>query len=1648
MPLPDLTGDIVLNDKSEQAFQSVIRNAGAANQAVNLTGQQLRQLEGYLQQFGLRMDTLTGRFADLGTGASLPFADALRRLPADAESGIAAFDRLVGNLRALTNEEEGAGTAARRLADNLNVLGSPNSAGLTRLQTQLTQMRQQAESLSTRANTLSQIQNVGGDTNQIRATTEELKDLGSTAKDVREQTNALRDSLKQVADPKTADMERFQNEFLGIEQNIKQATSRLGSMKKEMLATFGPEFAAGLGEEIEQGLQQKIGKGIKNFVALTPGGLIPGSDRALLALGSAFESMSPAILLAAGSLGLFAAAGAGAYLSVRQMEASLRQLEINGLMRQRFSVTFNVDDVDKAVTDLKAQLGNRLTKQEAFEIALKVDKTSVLTDLTELGAVIKVIQGYATAYGLEWKGVSLQVIEAINQVDGSFLENGGYIDSAKGALVEYAEAHGTTYQALTKTEQQQALINALFEKLGPIAADAKTPVDNLAGAQEALGTSFTESKTAIGDWFAVWLNPQATSFAEEFTRRLNNVRTYIDDFNAYLAGQTNEQILKNRLGDSGARNFENVQLELERIRKEQREISSLGSSASESDREQLQHVMDRLEARRRELQAGMDKAFAQLKAGEQISPLPESTHPGDFLIQLENNQAKINAQYKKEIAAANDQVTATTQKVTEAEAALQRVQSGEAQAVYAATQGNAAAIEQRKQQLATATQQVQQLEAALANPPKIANPQATDMERQIATMKSQRLDVIQTLIDTNAQMSTLGDLAKSGQVVAGFDQQLKALQSSGVSNVTEMEKQNKEIARLSQERAIAFSQFQMAVQDAVGKGIALPTSGSLDEIMKAIGAATTENTTKLQAYQTQIDQTSAKIGDMETRLSKLPGPQIDTAALGQIQTQLDQARQTKTALENEVAQLQQQMNDQARTASATSALAKQQAESALTDAQGKLAAANALTELLAAERAYLLSHQQLLDAQQSGNVGLELQAEQTERNALNQMQLMQLQAKATIGAQAYADSIKRVAEALGQPALATPTAAPGQQGNGWQDALNRLQGIADQNPVQWPVVLAPPQTGTAGGVPSPTGGQQGDAAKEVGAVGKAADEAAAAERRFAEAFNLSVAAGHAVNEAYRSLLAARQAGNAISIKNAQAEYDLAVAHQTSADNATRAAIADLNKARADAQAAVASAQHARNTEASASANNNYGRSADAAAAASDNLARAGGLAVDAVTRLPVAFHSAGLNAAQLEAQLRDLAAALQDIQAAAVNAAFSISGSLVPVVGIMGSLQQGSAWAEQAGELKSAFEAGNEARVAAGQDPLGAQVLDTAMGALRANWSAYAQDATASMDKVESGGAAHANKMEKLASQIDKALDGMVRGVLQDSTKGLIPGDIESKLLPREDAIDEPARRMADVAVKGFKSPWFAGLKQLFPDEILQGGEEAIRKAAAGMVRAHQEGLSTMLYDADAAAQKVIEQLQGKQNMDQFVQQVREKVKALGKDVDGLDIKKALGIELNEEDLLGGGGGGGGKRVPALSKVLSFDQIKAQMDALFKNQDSPLVGLMEPKDAGKEKITKAGKDSGSQAGEAMVNQVIEGKYGERSMAAIVTQLKTKEQDIKESGQKVADWLGGALVDRFSTTVPQALLDILVDHLAEAIDKAASAKEERKSGTEK
>jgi hypothetical protein len=73
-------------------------------------------------------------------------------------------------------------------------------------------------------------------------------------------------------------------------------------------------------------------------------------------------------------------------------------------------------------------------------------------------------------------------------------------------------------------------------------------------------------------------------------------------------------------------------------------------------------------------------------------------------------------------------------------------------------------------------------------------------------------------------------------------------------------------------------------------------------------------------------------------------------------------------------------------------------------------------------------------------------------------------------------------------------------------------------------------------------------------------------------------------------------------------------------------------------------------------------------------------------------------------------------------------------------------------------------------------------------------------------------------------------------------------------------------------------------------------------------------------------------------------------------------------------------------------------------------------------------------------------YGEKAINGVVTQLKSKETEVRQSGQQVADWLGGALLERFSATVPSGLLDILVDHLVERIEKATAKQEERTSGT--
>lgn len=139
-------------------------------------------------------------------------------------------------------------------------------------------------------------------------------------------------------------------------------------------------------------------------------------------------------------------------------------------------------------------------------------------------------------------------------------------------------------------------------------------------------------------------------------------------------------------------------------------------------------------------------------------------------------------------------------------------------------------------------------------------------------------------------------------------------------------------------------------------------------------------------------------------------------------------------------------------------------------------------------------------------------------------------------------------------------------------------------------------------------------------------------------------------------------------------------------------------------------------------------------------------------------------------------------------------------------------------------------------------------------------------------------------------------GSVISSALGDIGGINLDDMLPRQDSVSEDARRLADVAVNGFKSPWASYFQSEFPQlwgELTAGGD--IQNAAAQMLRDFQDGLRPELIDKDRAKEIVKRSILGDQNTKALVDEISK------------ELASELGISMQEAkaaatSALGGGG--------------------------------------------------------------------------------------------------------------------------------------------------
>lgn len=151
------------------------------------------------------------------------------------------------------------------------------------------------------------------------------------------------------------------------------------------------------------------------------------------------------------------------------------------------------------------------------------------------------------------------------------------------------------------------------------------------------------------------------------------------------------------------------------------------------------------------------------------------------------------------------------------------------------------------------------------------------------------------------------------------------------------------------------------------------------------------------------------------------------------------------------------------------------------------------------------------------------------------------------------------------------------------------------------------------------------------------------------------------------------------------------------------------------------------------------------------------------------------------------------------------------------------------------------------------------------------------------------------AASVDDGIAGKVQSLLSGSLSVDVGVDT-SAYLPREDALNEDARRLADVMVNGFSSPWASYFESTFPAlfaEMTAGGD--IQAGAAALLQQFEAGLRPELINQEAVKERVKAMLVGDANMAALASEITADLQA---ELAGMDpaqvasmVNGALGIQ-------------------------------------------------------------------------------------------------------------------------------------------------------------
>lgn len=156
----------------------------------------------------------------------------------------------------------------------------------------------------------------------------------------------------------------------------------------------------------------------------------------------------------------------------------------------------------------------------------------------------------------------------------------------------------------------------------------------------------------------------------------------------------------------------------------------------------------------------------------------------------------------------------------------------------------------------------------------------------------------------------------------------------------------------------------------------------------------------------------------------------------------------------------------------------------------------------------------------------------------------------------------------------------------------------------------------------------------------------------------------------------------------------------------------------------------------------------------------------------------------------------------------------------------------------------------------------------------------------------------KQAGKAFEDLKDKVASVLSGSTDLSFMGDSLDAIMPREDAVNENARRLGDIAVKGFANQdWLEEFKREVPDiyaALVDSGDP--KGQAARLLKEFQRGMVPELIDKDRAKELVKEMIVGEANAAALAEEIANELATelqMSKEKALATAQAALGVQAD-----------------------------------------------------------------------------------------------------------------------------------------------------------